>query len=67
MKYGGFLSEWSSAEIGMPQGSTLWPLLFSIFVNNLPAIVEHTNVNMYADDTELHCFGEDLQQVESNL
>jgi len=67
VKYGGFLSEWSSVEIGVPQGSILGPLLFSIFVNDLPAIVEHANVNMYADDTELFCCGEDLQWVEGNL
>jgi len=67
MKYGGFLSEWSSVEIGVPQGSILGPLLFSIFVNDLLVIVEHANVNMYADDTKLHCCGEDIQQVESNL
>jgi len=67
VKYGGFLSEWSFVEIGVPQRSILGPLLFSIFVNDLPAIVEHANVNMYADDTELYCCGEDLQRVENNL
>ena len=51
----------------MPQGSILGPLLFSIFVNDLPAIVEHADVNMYADDTELHCCGENLQHVQDNF
>ena len=46
MKHGGFLSEWSSVEIGVPQGSILGTLLLSILVNDLPAIVEHTNVNI---------------------
>jgi len=67
VKYDDFLSEWSSVEIGVPQGSILGPFLFSIFVNDLPVIVEYANVNLYADDTELHCCGEDLRQVECNF
>ena len=51
----------------MPQGSILGPLLFSIFVNDLPTVVEHAEVNMYADDTELHCCGNNLQTVERDL
>jgi len=50
----------------VPQGSILGLLLFSIFVNDLPTVVEHAEVNMYADDTELHCCGNSLQTVESN-
>ena len=29
-------------------------LLFSIFVNDTPNVVVHVQINMYADDTELH-------------
>jgi len=67
VKYGGFLFVWRSVEIAVPQGSILGPLLLSIFVNDLPSIVEHANVNMYADDTELHCCGGNLQHVEDNF
>ena len=55
VKYDGSLSSWGSIGVGVLQGSILGPLLFSLFVNDLPNVVDHTCVNMYADDTELHC------------
>ena len=49
--YDGSLSSWGSIGVGVLQGSILGPLLFSLFVNDLPNVVDHTCVNMYADDT----------------
>ena len=49
----------------MPQGSILGPLLFNI--NDLPNAVTTCELNLYADDMELHCSDVDLSCVECNL
>ena len=46
-------SQWLPVKSGIPQGSVLGPLLFLIYINDLPENVNST-VYMYADDTKIY-------------
>ena len=48
-----FLPAWRPVTSGVPQGSVLDPLLFAIYVNDLPLIVS-SNLFMFADDLKLY-------------
>ena len=50
----GYESETLHVKYGVPQGSVLGPLLFSIFCNDLPDIAEDETISMYAGDTTLY-------------
>jgi len=43
------------------------PLLFALYVNDLPAVVQYSVLDLYTDDAEMHCSHSDLGAVEKCL
>ena len=66
---GGKLSSWQNVTSGIPQGSVLGPILFTIFINDMPEAVE-SHMKLFADDAKIYkaieSF-EDITMIQNDL
>lgn len=63
----GRLSQPLTVKTGIPQGSVLGPLLFIIYVNDLPNCLESTRCNLFADDTQISASATSIIEIEQTL
>ena len=59
-------SSLSTLMYGIPQGSVLGPILFSLFINDLPLYIT-ASCELFADNTSLHNLHADLNTLHDSL
>ena len=64
---GGKNSSKTSITYGVPQGSILGPLLFVIYINDMPGIANFAKFILYVDDANIIVTGHNLLEIEEKL
>lgn len=65
-KIGNNLSSKKNVISGIPQGSILGPVLFTVYINDLPEVVNST-CKVFADDTKLYSSAKNYNIIQSDL
>ena len=66
-KFNGVSSDLAEINIGVPQGSCLGPLLFFIYINDLPFALDRAKATMYADDTAISFSSDNIEEMDAVL
>ena len=61
------MSDYQNTKCGVPQGSILGPLLFLIYINDMPLSSHTAQCILFADDTSLLFKSKDLSRLTINV
>jgi len=66
-----YLSNWEKVKLGVPQGSILGPLIFLLYINDLPGSIHNlsnlSKITLFADDTNIIFTHPNPSEFEDNI
>ena len=67
VQIGNVLSDKCPVKYGVPQASILGPLLFILYINDLPWSISNCNTDMYVDDSTIHISGKNISDIQTKV
>ena len=67
VRLGKYVSNKTELIAGVPQGSVLGPLLFILFINDMPLVVKQSIIDIFADDATLQNSSQKIDEISKNL
>ncbi len=61
------MSKTRTVKCGIPQGSNLGPLLFLLYINDLPNCLTSSSASMFADDTNISTNGKTNDELQERI